>query len=173
MPRRSVTRFFIPLIDVLILLFCIFLLMPFVSSAPEPDPGADSKAATPEAKLPDDVKTLQAMLKEERQRVEKLQREKHSDYLKKHLAVAVLEIDPATGALYYTDPQRQDIKTQAEAIRYINRQRLQASAGGSVKDVLFLIRFPRKVSGFPTEPQVEQIRDWFKDAAYQFDVPAA
>src|SRR6516225_3918230 len=30
MPRRSVTRFFIPLIDVLILLFCIFLLMPYV-----------------------------------------------------------------------------------------------------------------------------------------------
>ena len=30
MPRRSVTRFFIPLIDVLILLFCIFLLMPLV-----------------------------------------------------------------------------------------------------------------------------------------------
>ena len=30
-PRRSVTRFFIPLIDVLILLFAIFLLMPFVS----------------------------------------------------------------------------------------------------------------------------------------------
>ena len=29
-PRRAVTRFFIPLIDVLILLFCIFLLMPFV-----------------------------------------------------------------------------------------------------------------------------------------------
>ena len=30
LPRRSVTRFFIPLIDVLILLFCIFLLMPIV-----------------------------------------------------------------------------------------------------------------------------------------------
>src|SRR5262245_11619000 len=30
LPRRSVTRFFIPLIDVLILLFCMFLLMPFV-----------------------------------------------------------------------------------------------------------------------------------------------
>ena len=29
-PHRSVTRFFIPLIDVLILLFCIFLLMPYV-----------------------------------------------------------------------------------------------------------------------------------------------
>src|SRR5262245_3009071 len=29
-PKRAVTRFFIPLIDVLILLFCIFLLMPYV-----------------------------------------------------------------------------------------------------------------------------------------------
>ena len=29
-PHRSVTRFFIPLIDVLTLLFCIFLLMPYV-----------------------------------------------------------------------------------------------------------------------------------------------
>src|SRR5690349_9265321 len=33
MPRRSVTRFFIPLIDVLTLLFCIFLLMPMVRPA--------------------------------------------------------------------------------------------------------------------------------------------
>jgi hypothetical protein len=29
-PKRAVTRFFIPLIDVLILLYCIFLLMPLV-----------------------------------------------------------------------------------------------------------------------------------------------
>ena len=34
-PKRSVTRFFVPLIDVLILLFCIFLLMPFVASSPK------------------------------------------------------------------------------------------------------------------------------------------
>ena len=31
MPHRSVTRFFIPLIDVLLLLFCIFLLMPLAN----------------------------------------------------------------------------------------------------------------------------------------------
>src|SRR5687768_10493859 len=41
LPRRSVTRFFIPLIDVLILLFCIFLLMPFVEK------GATSGRLTP------------------------------------------------------------------------------------------------------------------------------
>ena len=33
MPQRSVTRFFIPLIDVLTLLFCIYLLMPIVKPA--------------------------------------------------------------------------------------------------------------------------------------------
>ena len=31
MPSRSITRFFIPMIDVLTLLFCIYLLMPMVS----------------------------------------------------------------------------------------------------------------------------------------------
>jgi len=36
-PKRSVTRFFVPLIDVLILLFCIFLLMPFVATEPKPE----------------------------------------------------------------------------------------------------------------------------------------
>ena len=33
MPHRSVTRFFIPLIDVLLLLFGIFLLMPIASES--------------------------------------------------------------------------------------------------------------------------------------------
>ncbi len=48
-PKRSVTRFFVPLIDVLILLFCIFLLMPFVasSSEAEPDAKAKEKRSTP------------------------------------------------------------------------------------------------------------------------------
>ena len=31
LPRRSVTRFFIPLVDVLTLLFCVFLIMQAVS----------------------------------------------------------------------------------------------------------------------------------------------
>ena len=35
MPRRSVTRFFIPLIDVLTVLFGIFLLMPIVREKTE------------------------------------------------------------------------------------------------------------------------------------------
>ena len=41
MPQRSVTRFFIPLIDVLTLLFCIYLLMPIIKPA-----GAEETADT-------------------------------------------------------------------------------------------------------------------------------
>ena len=37
MPQRSVTRFFIPLIDVLTLMFCIYLLLPIVET-PSTDP---------------------------------------------------------------------------------------------------------------------------------------
>ena len=33
LPQRSVTRFFIPLIDVLTLLFCIFLVMPLAQNS--------------------------------------------------------------------------------------------------------------------------------------------
>ena len=47
MPQRSVTRFFIPLIDVLTLLFCIYLLMPVVEGTGEPakDSAADARGA--------------------------------------------------------------------------------------------------------------------------------
>ena len=45
MPQRSVTRFFIPLIDVLTLLFCIFLVMPLATDAREANKTAAEKAA--------------------------------------------------------------------------------------------------------------------------------
>ena len=43
LPRRSVTRFFIPMIDVLTLLFCIFLLMPMVKPPPSSPTSAGPK----------------------------------------------------------------------------------------------------------------------------------
>src|SRR6266852_5028203 len=44
-PRRSVTRFFIPLIDVLTLLFCIFLLMPMIKETGETQESLNSPVA--------------------------------------------------------------------------------------------------------------------------------
>ena len=169
MPRRSVTRFFIPLIDVLILLFCIFLLMPFVSGQPAPESIPETKAA-PEKPLPEDVKTLQSMLVEEKMRVSRLEKERLTK-LGDRLTVHVMEIDPKDGTLFHYDPDRQDIKTEADALRVITRQKTLASKGGMVKDVYFLILYPRKGGLFPTASQLDQIRLWFKDVPFGIDLP--
>jgi hypothetical protein len=172
-PRKSVTRFFIPLIDVLILLFAMFLIMPFVSGpeAPEaPEKKDKDKAETP---LPSDVKVLQEMLKEERLRVARLEREKQAR-IADRLIVRVLEIDPTNGVLFYYDPGREEIRSKADAVRLITRQKILASQGGVVKDVFFLVLPPRRtpsggVSPYPTKDQEAEIREWFSDVPIGFD----
>jgi hypothetical protein len=168
-PRRSVTRFFIPLIDVLILLFCIFLLMPFVSGPPASELAPEPKAP-PEKALPEDVRSLQAMLAEEKLRVQRLEKERTAR-ITDRLSVRTLFIDDRAGELHYYDPDRQDIKSEADALRLIRKQKKIASEGGVVKDVYFLILYPRKASPYPTLAQVEQIKQWFREVPYGFDTP--
>jgi hypothetical protein len=168
LPRKSVTRFFIPLIDVLILLFCIFLLMPFVSGPPAPELPPEAKDKVPEKPLPTDVKQLQDDLSEARLVISRLEKEKLAK-LTDRLAVRVLEIDPTNGTLFYFDPGREEIKTDADAERLILKQMNVASKSG--KDVFFLILYPRRLTGFPTSPQIEQIDRWFKNRPHGFDNP--
>jgi hypothetical protein len=167
-PRRSVTRFFIPLIDVLILLLTIFLLMPFVSAPPGPEPDPAAKAQ-PAPELPSDVKELQKRLAaaiaerdEARQRLARYQKERAD-----RLSVRVLEIDPRDGSLHYYDPDRQELKSEADALRLITRQKYLAGN----KDVFFLILYPRELTGFPTAPQIATYRQWFRDVPHGFDNP--
>ena len=63
-PKRSVTRFFIPLIDVLILLFCIFLLMPAFNESEPEDPALGRRAleARKTLELTAQVKRLQEQM---------------------------------------------------------------------------------------------------------------
>ena len=170
-PRRSVTRFFIPLIDVLILLFGIFLLMPFVSTpADEEDAkSAEAKAKAAPPPMPTDVKELQRRLAEAERRLERLQRERAN--LADRLSIRVLEIDPADGTLHYYDPDRQEIRTAAEAQRLIDRQRRVAGA----KEPFFLILYPRRtgsfISPYPTVDQLGAYRQWFREVPFGFDVP--
>jgi hypothetical protein len=168
-PRKSVTRFFIPLIDVLILLFCIFLLMPFVSTPAKPD-AADAKKA--EDKTPPDVKKLEADLKEAKFLIQRLEKKLQAP-ITDRLAVKVLEIDPTNGTLFYYNPNRVDLKTEEAILRLIRQAKEDASKGGVVKDVFFLILYPRKPTGFPTGPQRQQIEQWFRDVPYGFDIPSS
>ncbi|MGL4419265.1 MAG: hypothetical protein ACRCZF_01250 [Gemmataceae bacterium] len=163
-PQRSVTRFFIPLIDVLILLFSIFLLMPFVKpGSPEPAlPPADPR----HAQLPTDVQQLQDELMNLRRVAQQLRQQRAN--LNDRLSVKVLEIDSATGKLFETTPEgRLEVGSDTEARRIILRQKSIAGA----RDVFILILFPRELTGFPLRKQVDEYRRWFQDVPVGFDNP--
>ncbi len=165
-PRRSVTRFFIPLIDVLILLFCIFLLMPFVSK-PE-DSTNDVPPPVRDPSMPDDVEKLQQELAIAKRRIEDLKRQR--DNLNERLSVRVLEIAKENGKLFYFDADgagKLEVSSEADARRLINQSKARAGA----KEAFFLILYPRELSGFPLRSQIETYRQWFRDVPHGFDNP--
>jgi hypothetical protein len=171
-PRRSVTRFFIPFIDVLILLFCIFLLLPFVSGPAATDQ-PDAPAPPPKEPLPDNVRELQTALTEARDRLKRMEQAVQAG-LADRVSVRVLQVgkDRAGVYLYYFDPGRQEIRTEADALKLIVRQKTIASKGGGVKDVMFLVLYARNANGTPTgQPDADNeaaIRGWFRDVPLQF-----
>jgi hypothetical protein len=184
MPRRSVTRFFIPLIDVLTLLFCIFLLMPLFRE--DTSSGQEAPAADTPSALADENARLQRELERRRDEIKQLRvqyelqidrdklgaevdrlRKEKNQALTERLFVRVLEIDARTGALSYPDPAaagKQGFKiTSAEAARDLIR-RHQQQAGS--RELYYVFLFPSVDSSYPTEEQFEQYRRWFADVAW-------
>lgn len=168
LPRRSVTRFFIPLIDVLILLFAIFLLMPYVSeplpAVPEPKPSTQKAAGTP---LPNDVVQLQKLIQEQQRHIERMEQERQRQ-LNERLHVCVLHIDPQDGTLYYYDTVRHNIRNESDAQLLILQQKASADARDR-KDLYFLVLWPRVPSAFPTQAQETRYRHWFRNVPLGFD----
>jgi hypothetical protein len=173
LPRRSVTRFFIPLIDVLILLFCIFLLMPFVSDPGTPKPPDPKDAKEPP--LPTNVAELQRDLTEARERLKRLEVAAQAR-IADRLSVRVLQVGKDRNGifLYYFDPDRQEIRTEADALKLVALQKTLAAKAGGVKDVLFLVMYPRDGSGnllgYPLEPDEKTIRGWFREQPLKFEL---
>jgi hypothetical protein len=167
-PRRSVTRFFIPLIDVLILLFCIFLLMPYVKPV-EGDPGDMTGKGTISEPQPEPPPGDPAELRREieRLRADREQLLRDRDTVLKRLAIRVLEIDRNTGGLYYYDPERVEIASQADAQALIDAERRRTGN----RELYFLILYPREPSGFPLQKQVLAYEKWFADVPHGFDSP--
>ena len=193
LPRRSVTRFFIPLIDVLTLLFCIFLLMPLVRPAEESEEElAGSRPAvqpgTPlaarerqelerlrmERRPWQDVVRLQQARSDLERQVRRLQREKIAT-LEQRLAIRVLEIGE-DGRLYYYDPGREKDRrveiTRDNVAQFLEAQK-QAAKG---HDLYFLLLYPRPAVGNPAFPllrQREEYDRWFRDVAHGYDIPVS
>lgn len=177
LPKRSVTRFFIPLIDVLTLLFCIYLLLPVVKTPADAATSPGENAGGPlDQREREELERLRQratanpdeLARSEREEIERLRREK-IETLQQRLAIHVLEIDADTGKLYYYDRERVEVRTEAEARALIERQK-RAAAG---RELYYLILFPRKVTRFPEEKQVTQYERWFAEVAHSIDNPRA
>ncbi len=180
-PKRSVTRFFVPLIDVLILLFCIFLLMPFVSqqdsaaATPDPTDPMASEAKSPDElqqqvkKLQQEVTALQLKLEQANQKIDTLKASQ--DNPANRMSVQVLDIDSATGKLFYFDPDeptpRQEVSGPEVARRIVTRLKSQSPQ----KDVLFVVRYPQVDLGlgFPDQTQLNNYRSWFPKGTIVID----
>jgi hypothetical protein len=168
MPRRSVTRFFIPLIDVMTLLFCIFLLMPMVKGTG--DAATDTgNATTPlSARERQELAELRGRMKEAGRNQVLSEKEKFHEFLQR-LDIRVLEIDADTGKLFYYDPDRVEITSEGQAGELIQRQKRE----GNGRELYYLFLFPRKLTGFPEERQVKQYERWFQGVPHGFDNPRA
>jgi hypothetical protein len=179
LPRRSVTRFFIPLIDVLTLLFCIFLLMPLIKSAGEgqeaaaPSAGRGEQnrlaATNPSAqKTATDASELEN-LRRARQELEQLRKEK-METLQQRLFIRVLEIDADTGKLFYqAGDERLEIASQDDALQLVTRHRQEAGK----RELYYLFLYPRRLTGFPEEGQMKRYETWFRGVAHGMDNPRA
>jgi hypothetical protein len=176
MPHRSVTRFFVPMIDVLTLLFCIYLLMPIVSDAPDAE--TEGQRRTREERLRSLEKELArkdplgaAVPAQLREEIERLRREK-IQALQTRLTVRVLEIDDKTGKLYYRNPERVELRDQADAHKLIDLDRTQQ--GVAKRELYYLILYPRdRKSSYPTREQRQRYDRWFQGVALGYDVPGS
>jgi hypothetical protein len=179
MPKRSVTRFFIPLIDVLTLLFCIFLLMPMVKSAS--DLSADNTEPAASTLMPEERQELEQLRQEKKAWIEwnrlqeemKLLNSKIREALEQGMFLRVLEIGDG-GKLYFHDPAREKDRrieiTKDNVGPFLDTQKRLAQG----KELYLLILYPRRVEGFPGFPLQEQRTEydhWFQDVAHGYDIP--
>jgi hypothetical protein len=178
MPHRSVTRFFIPLIDVLLLLFGIFLLMP-IKTETDLDLAKDEVAEQRES--------VEALQYELRRRTEELQqfersrpdlervaqlqdelerlRNANRKDLQSRVDVHIIDIDPKTGAISYYDSAladpRVNLSDEAAAHQLIEQQRRAAKG----REQYYFFLFPRPETGYPTQAQQRRYMAWFASAA--------
>jgi hypothetical protein len=183
MPHRSVTRFFIPLIDVLLLLFSIFLLMPaFKGAEGMNEEGQAKMTAEDQAEYIETLKKQLEKLEKELQQYEKVRdpireleklraelkrllKEKEQA-LKRPTFVRVIDIDGKTGKISFYDQDNFEnpivpIPDQKAARELIARH--QAEAGK--RFLYYQFMFPRKETGRPTQAQELEYQRWFKDVA--------
>jgi hypothetical protein len=169
-PRRSVTRFFIPLIDVLTLLFCIFLVMPLAKEEREAAAKDQLKAAAG-----DRNPALEAENKQLRLQIEELEARKPE-----WASVRVIEFNTETGERFYYRKEEDetrlrvslgktkdpDAATRIE--RMVEEDRRQV---GSNRKLTYTVQFPRKPGyAHPSDTDLEELEKQVMKAGASFGI---
>ncbi len=180
MPKRSVTRFFIPLIDVLLLLFCIFLLMPLAN---EEDLKKSQESSLNSKEDVDSLerelqilreqllkyRDLEPKLKDLQQMQEELERLKLAakKSLQERAAFQVIDVDGKTGSIYFYDPAKGDmprvsLENETAVADLIARHKKENPG----RDLYYFFLYPRPETGFPTLAQERTYQRWFRTVAH-------
>ncbi|MCE9532819.1 MAG: hypothetical protein K8T89_17110, partial [Planctomycetes bacterium] len=166
--KKAITRFFVPMIDVLILLFCIFLLMPIMNvpgAADSPETQAKRQKTTEE--MFQEIDDLKIELERARATIKKFKDEQINPAETLH--DSILEIDPKDGKLFFfRNSKRLEIDSERTALEVIDAHKRSTPVG---KFPNFIIIMPRELVDFPTKPQLDTYKKWFKDAPHRFDNP--
>ena len=177
MPRRSVTRFFIPLIDVLLLLFCIFLLMPIASESrmeKERESAAveafrveqlerELERRLAELKKFEDLRQVQADLDNLKKELDRLRRDAKKA-IEQKVKFYLLDMGPK-GELYFFDGKDQKpmpIPDQKTAQALLAKHREEAKG----RELYYYFLYPRPETGFPTVGQERQYKTWFAEVGH-------
>jgi len=152
LPRRSITRFFVPLIDVLVLFFCVFLFMPMLTQGDNPD--------GPSASFSNSSQPKSEPLLEEIARL----RNKNTLDIQGQLFINVLEIDSKTGELFKRLAERKKIANRELAAKMIEEDLLSSNG----KKIMYVILYPQEDTGFPTREQRENYQRWFSSTLVTF-----
>lgn len=170
LPSRSITRFFIPMIDVLTLLFCIYLLMPLAVSDETAESEAERAARDQRIKELEEKARQQRggeLTEEMRAELEALRR-KRVQVLQERMSFRLLEVDPKDGHLFYRNPNEVPIDNEKGAQRLVTQDRARI---GAEQDLCYVILAPRDPnSGYPTRVDVEEkYPKWFKGVVLTVD----
>ena len=179
-----------PLIDVLLLLFCIFLLMPFANEEDMEKTQEEAikerdNATTLRAELDrreDDLQNIEISRQDmknlreyERIKAENEEmRKKLSEVPDQKYIFHIIDIDGDTGELYIKDARgrRRDIKNEQAAKKQIKDDRDEANKNPMTKGkrLYYCFVYPRRgvEDAYPVLSQIEEYKKWFAEVEISF-----
>jgi hypothetical protein len=163
MPRRSVTRFFIPLIDVLTLLFCVFLVMPLAKSSNEDAGPSDADGVKKLHAELDRLRGLGAYEPEKvRKELEELRRAK-AEVIRDRIMPYIIEISNEDGELYVQRSEGRIKIDKEEAQRMIQEDNRKY---GDKAAIFYILQDPRQRPRLhPTDADLDRYEKLFTGAA--------